>query len=1578
MVPLFLRISLISTSIFLACSFSVFGEGKLMASTLEGVNNYRNNSKNTEIYTNFTEGFIGKPNEVKVIESVDEGMDEEGVINLTSKTASPSNIAEFSPKLDLYSTSASAYIAGEPILVITSATNPFSTYLSEILLAEGLNEFITSDISTITSNMLDLYDVILIGEIPVTDAQALLLGNWVDAGGTIIAFKPDTRLAPYVGLTAVGGSLSDKYLLINTTSGPGKGLVSETIQYHSAADLYTLNGATSLATLYSDANTATIYPAVSSYEVGTNGGKAVVFTYDLARSVVYTRQGNPLWAGQERDGSSPIRSNDMFFPDWIDLDKVAIPQADEQQRLLANIIIQNNKKPLPRFWYLPRGLKAAVVMTGDDHASGGTKARFDHYLELSDDNSAAAVADWRAIRGSSYIYPNSPITNQEAKYFEDQGFEIALHLSSNCADYTYQSLENDLTSQLATMQSNYPSLSDPVTNRTHCIAFSDWASQPKLEVANGIRLDANYYYWPETWVQDRPGLFTGSGMAMRFADLDGSLIDIYQLNTQMTDESGQSFPETIDELLDKALGVEGYYGVFCANMHTDADTSEGSEYIIASAKSRDVPVISSKQILTWLDGRNESTFHTLSWNQNILNFSMSVANGAHKLEGMLPFVKDNLQVSSITSNGNPVTFRKENIKGMEYVFFPASTGEFNAVYGLNEQPSIAITAPSNNADFTAPAQIIIEADALDTDGSVTKVEFYEGVNKLGEVLTSPFSFNWENVPEGAYAITAKVIDDQGGSSVSSIVNVNVKGVCPCTVFEQTDIPDNELWNDVQALQLGMKFQTMEDGYITGVRFYKQSGNTGTHTGQLYSIGGTLLAEAVFTNETASGWQEVAFSNPVAVTANSSYVISYHSSEGYYSADTPFFINDVLNEPLRGLADGENGSNGVYRYSNTPVFPTQSYQSSNYWVDAVFNFGEDISIPPVVTIDSPVENTEFTSPADVLIEVSASDADGFITKVEFFEGTTKLGEVLDSPYSFNWNNVSSGNYSLTAIATDNEGEITTSEAINITVADPPSPDCPCTVFQSTDYPTNNLFSEGQGLQLGMKFRAIEDGYITGVRFYKQIGNSGVHTGQLYSLGGILLAEVVFANETSSGWQEMAFSTPVPILANTTYIISYHTNNGHYSASNQFFSSAVENVKLKGLANGEDGPNGVYRYATNPSFPNQSYQSGNYWVDAVFNTSTALNIEPSITLSSPINNTDLTTPTDIIFEASASDADGSITKVEFFQGSTKLGEDLSSPYSFNWSNVATGNYILTAVATDNEGATTTSVAVNVSVVDPQVPVCPCTVFEPTDIPSNILFSDGQGLQLGMKFRSTQDGEITGVRFYKQSGNTGTHTGQLYSGTGTLLAEAVFTNETSSGWQEVSFSSVVPITANTTYVVSYHSSNGYYSADNQYFNSAVVNNPLRALANGEDGGNGVYKYSGTPSFPDQTYQSGNYWVDVVFNTPQVASLQATLSLDPLMKTSISTQSTEEALSDVLSVYPNPFSAMATLNFVVQEGGDYIVSLYDSKGAFITQIKQGSAAPGDQYFVEIDGEGMAPGVYLLRLKTQRGTKTFRIILNR
>ena len=158
------------------------------------------------------------------------------------------------------------------------------------------------------------------------------------------------------------------------------------------------------------------------------------------------------------------------------------------------------------------------------------------------------------------------------------------------------------------------------------------------------------------------------------------------------------------------------------------------------------------------------------------------------------------------------------------------------------------------------------------------------------------------------------------------------------------------------------------------------------------------------------------------------------------------------------------------------------------------------------------------------------------------------------------------------------------------------------------------------------------------------------------------------------------------------------------------------------------------------------------------------------------------------------------------------------------------------------------------------CPCTIFPATAVPAIIADSDTSAVELGMKFRASVSGTITAIRFYKGAANTGTHVGNLWTSTGTLLGTVTFTNETASGWQQATLPTPVAIQANTTYVVSYHTTVGRYAANNTYFGSAIVNGPLTALASGASSGNGVYRY-GAGGFPTQTYNASNYWVDVVF---------------------------------------------------------------------------------------------------------------------
>jgi hypothetical protein len=104
--------------------------------------------------------------------------------------------------------------------------------------------------------------------------------------------------------------------------------------------------------------------------------------------------------------------------------------------------------------------------------------------------------------------------------------------------------------------------------------------------------------------------------------------------------------------------------------------------------------------------------------------------------------------------------------------------------------------------------------------------------------------------------------------------------------------------------------------------------------------------------------------------------------------------------------------------------------------------------------------------------------------------------------------------------------------------------------------------------------------------------------MWTSTGTLLATATFTGETASGWQQVNFATPVSITANTVYVASYHANNGHYSADNNYFSvNGVDNPPLHALANGVSGGNGVYAYGSSSAFPNQTWNARNYWVDVV---------------------------------------------------------------------------------------------------------------------------------------------------------------------------------------------------------------------------------------------------------------------------------------------------------------------------------------------------------------------------------------------
>ena len=213
-----------------------------------------------------------------------------------------------------------------------------------------------------------------------------------------------------------------------------------------------------------------------------------------------------------------------------------------------------------------------MVLTGDDHGHGGTAGQFNQLRGGQPDRLLGRRLGVRALdllRLPGHAADQRPGRRLPGGRLRDRAAPVR-HGFADCNNFTSAAARtqpHEPAAAVRPVMAERGGAGHAAARTASCGATGRRA--PSVELAHGIRLDTNYYYWPGTWVQDRPGFFTGSGFPMRFAAIDGSPIDVYQAATQLTDESGQTIPTEIKALLDKALGTEGYYGVITANMHTD-------------------------------------------------------------------------------------------------------------------------------------------------------------------------------------------------------------------------------------------------------------------------------------------------------------------------------------------------------------------------------------------------------------------------------------------------------------------------------------------------------------------------------------------------------------------------------------------------------------------------------------------------------------------------------------------------------------------------------------------------------------------------------------------------------------------------------------------------------------------------------------------------------------------------------------------------------------------------------------------------------------------------------------------------
>jgi GH18 family chitinase len=601
----------------------------------------------------------------------------------------------------------------------------------------------------------------------------------------------------------------------------------------------------------------------------------------------------------------------------------------------------------------------------------------------------------------------------------------------------------------------------------------------------------------------------------------------------------------------------------------------------------------------------------------------------------------------------------------------------------NQSPTVNLTSPANNSTFNAPATLSITANAADADGSVTRVEFFNGSTSLGFDATAPYTFSWTNVTAGTYTITARATDNAGAVTTSGAVTVIVNTVSvpqspyggtawsiPGTIeAERYDLGGQGVaFNDNTTANQGGAFRTdavdvepygngFNVGYIVAGEWLEYTVNVtaGTYNIQAYvaattagktfrlELDGSTIGNFTVPNTGAWGTFQSSAVNSVTLTAGQK-VLRIYATTGDFNIDRMVFTTVVTNP----------------------------------------------NVAPTVALTAPANNATFTAPATLNLTANAADADGTVSRVEFFNGTVSLGSDLSAPYAFTWNNVAAGTYTFTARATDNSGAVTTSSAVTVVV--------------NSVTPTQTPY--------GSVFGTIP-GTIEAERY--DLGGQGIAYNDVTPAneGGAFRTDAVDVEPFSGGF-DVGY-----IVTNEWLEYTVNVTAGTYKieanvaaiAAGKTFRLELDGATIANFTVPNTGAWGTFQLTTVNNITLTAGQkvlrfyatSTDFNIDRiVFSAAgTTPNVAPAITLTAPANNSNLSAPASLVLTANASDSDGSVSKVEFYNGTQKLGEDLTAPYTYTWTNVAAGNYTISAKATDNTGAATTTSIAAVTVTSPVSP-------------------------------------------------------------------------------------------------------------------------------------------------------------------------------------------------------------------------------------------------------------------------------------
>jgi Domain of unknown function (DUF4082)/Bacterial Ig domain/Viral BACON domain len=427
-------------------------------------------------------------------------------------------------------------------------------------------------------------------------------------------------------------------------------------------------------------------------------------------------------------------------------------------------------------------------------------------------------------------------------------------------------------------------------------------------------------------------------------------------------------------------------------------------------------------------------------------------------------------------------------------------------------PSSTILSPVSNSNVTAGTATTVSGTASDTGGGVVagvEVSIDGGTTWHPASGRGSWTYSWTPTVTGQVTIKSRAVDDSGNlQTVLTAIIVNVvPRPCPCTTWGSSTVPSQVDSGDSGSVTLGVKFRADSNGFISGIRFYKAISNTGTHLGALWTATGTLLASATFTSESSSGWQQVAFSSPIAVSANTTYIASYFAPAGHYAADGAYFATSGIDDPpIHLLANGVDGPNGVYSYGSTLTFPSSSFNATNYWVDVLYNSAS--SLPP--SLNANPSSLTFTA------SVGAAGPSSQTISISNTGGGSALSWTASASASWLTISASSGTTPSTiTVSANTSGLASGSYSGTITITSAGAPNSPQTVPVSVTV-ANILMASNfgtQGLQ-GWAFSPL--GLSAGWTVANQSAQySGSGNTQIYA--------------GNSGWTDYTLAVPIKLLS-----------------------------------------------------------------------------------------------------------------------------------------------------------------------------------------------------------------------------------------------------------------------------------------------------------------------------------------------------------------------------------------------------------------------------------------------------------------